>query len=392
MLCRSLPLIIAVTAIRVHVNVPEDPADLEVFGKPIYSGVCDPRISLVHAQDSTATFESLIADLEKDHVIEDLVADLKSTYGAAEYGMATFGDKPAPLHGYGRDWSVWQPGFDTSTWSSDECYTAHLSLQTLTDSTPIWDAVKISGGKDFEENQFDAMGKAAIDPFFWEHAFKSQKHARIVMMITDDFAHHSGSGTLDIGDWGFDSTYRGTQRYYNRDFGSYSEDKSNFRIVDDMGSAHLLWPLGAGGSEVLIQGNDAYRSFIICNDSAGMNDTKFRKDLLKRLNTSGVDIGTTNVNNTDQTKAWWEQFCAREYDAFTKWHFGGLFEWANNYKYIEDSAIQNYPYTNIDFNADLCTSYEYPDVSATQFGDMFKRSGVIPTVILTPQLPKSAYE
>ena len=381
----------AVTAIRVQVNVPDDPTALEIFGKPIYSGVCDPKISLVHVQDSTATFESLIAELAKDRVIEDLVAGLQRTYGAAEYGMATFGDKPAPLHGFGRGWSVWQPGFDSSKWSPDQCYTAHLSLQTLTDSTSIWDAVTISGGKDFEENQFDAMGKAAMDPFFWQHAFKSQKHARIVMMITDDFAHRSGSSTLDIGSWGFDSTYRGTQRYYNRDFGSYAEDKNNFRIVDDMGSAHLRWPLGSGGSDVVIQGNDAYRSFVICHDSAGMNSDKFRKDILKRLNTSGVDIGTTDVNNASHTKTWWEEFCAREYGAFTKWDFKGVFEWANNYKFIEDSAIQNYPYTNIDFAADVCTTYEYPDVSTTQFGDMFKAFGVIPTVILTPQLPATAY-
>ncbi|KAH0487006.1 MAG: hypothetical protein KVP17_003360 [Porospora cf. gigantea B] len=392
---RSLPFLLScirtTAAIRVEFNVPTNIDDLAAFGHPIHNEVCDPVISLVQVQDSTATFEDFIAALAELHIIEDLVAGLKDTYGAAEYGMATFGDKPAPIHGYGRGWGLWQPGFDSSTWSPDECYTAHLSLQTLTDSTPIWDAVKISGGKDFEENQFDALGKAAVDPFFWEHASENSRHARIAMLITDDFSHLSGSRSADIGQFGFKTTYRETQRHYNMNFGSFSEDSSVFRIVEDLGSATLKWPIGPAGSEVNIKGNDAYRSFIICHDSEGMGSIDYRKDILVRLSGSGADIGTTDIEVPAQTKAWWEAFCAREYDAFTEWNFDGVFKWVNQYKFIEESAIKDYRYDDMAVDTDMCTDYEYPDVSDVRYGDMFKKNGVIPTVILIPQLPASEF-
>ncbi|KAH0477375.1 MAG: uncharacterized protein KVP18_003603 [Porospora cf. gigantea A] len=391
MIHRSLSLLLScvlpTAAIRVEFNVPTDPDDLAAFGHPIYNEVCDPVISLVQVQDSTATFEAFIAALAELHIIEDLVAGLKDTYGAAEYGMATFGDKPAPLHGFGRGWSVWQPGFDSSKWSPDQCYTAHLSLQTLTDSTSIWDAVTISGGKDFEENQFDALAKAAVDPFFWDHATESSRHARIAVLITDDFSHISGSRSADIGTFGFNTSYRETQRYYNASFGSFKEDSNSFRIVEDLGSAALKWPVGPAGSEVDIKGNDAYRSFVICHDSEGMDSVKYRKDILKRLSESGVDIGTTDIDVPAQTKTWWEAFCAAKYDAFTVWNFDGVFKWANQYKFVEESAIKEYRYTDMAVGTDVCTEYEYPDVSDGRYGDMFKKNGVIPTVILIPQLP-----
>ncbi|KAH0487458.1 MAG: hypothetical protein KVP17_001804, partial [Porospora cf. gigantea B] len=286
---------------RVEVNVPRDPKSLEIFGEPIYDGVCDPKISLVQVQDSTATFESLIEGFKGGRVIEGLVASLEATYGAAEYGLATFADKPAPVHGFGREWGMWRKKYEHSTWVADSCYNQLLSLQSLDSDTSIWESVKISGGKDFQENQLDAFGKAAVDSFFWESAFDTGKFARVAMLITDDFPH-KGNNEPDIGTWGFDSSYRGTQKYYNDRFGSYDEDEFDFRLVEEMGLARLHWPLGKGNKSITVRGNDAYRSFIICHDAKGMNDSKLRKNILKRLQEVGADIGSTNVNNSDQTK------------------------------------------------------------------------------------------
>ncbi|KAH0485992.1 MAG: uncharacterized protein KVP18_005207, partial [Porospora cf. gigantea A] len=267
---------------RVQVNVPQDRLSLELFGKPIYDGVCDPKISLVQVQDSTATFESLIADFATDRVMEGLVASLEATYGAAEYGLATFADKPAPIHGYGRRWGMWREEFDHTKWVGDSCYNALLNLQSLDTESSIWDAVEISGGKDFPENQLDAFGKAAVDSFFWETAFDTGRYARVAMLITDDFPH-KGNNEPDIGVWGFDSSYRGTQKYYNTRFGSWYENKYEFRLIDDMASARLQWPLGKNGKTITVQGNDAYRSFIICHDTEGMEDKDLRKKTLKSL-------------------------------------------------------------------------------------------------------------
>ncbi|KAH0476920.1 MAG: uncharacterized protein KVP18_005270, partial [Porospora cf. gigantea A] len=279
---QGLLLFLSVAAVRVTVNVPTNPEDLALYGEPIYTGECDPKISLVQVQDSTATFEALIQSFSSERVIENLVASLERTYGEAQYGMATFGDKPAPIHGYGDGWGIWSPKFDVTGGGEDRCYVEQISLHSLDETSSIWDDVKISGGKDFQENQFDAFGKAAIDPFFWESAFAAGRRARVAMLITDDFPH-KGNNEPDIGLWGFDSSYRGTQKYYNTEFGSWFENDEAFRIVEDLSSAKILWPVGAGGKEVEVGGKQAYESFIICHDTKGMEDKDLRKKILKSL-------------------------------------------------------------------------------------------------------------
>ena len=347
------------------------------------SGECLPEIRLLHVQDSTATFSNVIKSFEKEEIVENLIAELQKTYGIVKYGLSTFQDKPAPFSGYGLEYSVWKSKWNNNfTW--DTCYRNVLPLSGE-HTENVWSKVRVSGGKDQEENQLDGLARAAIDPSHWtdgnaEYNEFGQPIARLALMITDDLAHHGSKNDHDA--WGFDVTYRGSQTYWNDNFGSFDEDQYDYRVKSDFVGSKYPFPYGQDGSVVKVSGENAYEAYVICHDNAATE--LYRKNTLKSMMAKGV-VAHVDFNDANEVSDWWSYFCLGEAEKDLSGRFTGVFEFVNDYKLVETDAISDYPYGALDFGkSDDCTTYEYPDTTDKRYADMFLKNNVIPMALIAP--------
>ncbi|KAH0479516.1 MAG: uncharacterized protein KVP18_004341 [Porospora cf. gigantea A] len=333
--------------------------------------LCLPDIRLVHVQDSTSTFGGVIDDFKASGLIERLIDGLREKYGSVEYGLSRFQDKPGPLVGYGPGYSVWS--YNHVVW--DQCYTLVHPLSP--EYKDAWRSMSVSGGKDAEENQLEGIALAARDPIHWRdsgtHNSRGQPIARIVMMVTDDVAHNGKKNQKHF--LGYDTTYKGTQRYWKRHFGSYREDVEDGRIASDFIGSWV--PFRDSG--VSVKGVDAYRAFLVCTQAV---DSDFREDVSQAFIDAGVFV------DEDDLQGWWSTFC----DLETKTTGGvltGLFSFSNEYLLVEPDAITEYPYER---KREDCEAYEYPDSSDPRFAEMFSRNHVIPVALVTPPALVNEYE
>ncbi|KAH0476252.1 MAG: uncharacterized protein KVP18_000053 [Porospora cf. gigantea A] len=343
---------------------------------------CRPEVRLLHVQDATS--KELVENMRENRVVESLLDSLKSDYGEVQYGLSTFSDKPAPLTGYGMGYSVWQPQWNRIV--TDQCYSNALPMSSAAGIANIWNKVHISGVKDSEENQLDALARAAVDPVHWRdgnatHNDEGQPIARLALMVTNAFAHHGLKN--DQGPLGFDVTFKASMSYWEDNFGYYWEDNENYRIKSDFVGAYLPIPYGPDGGVVSVRAEDVYEAFIICRDEA--TTASYRRQTLDGLRKREVDVGGVNLLNEKQVSTWWSKFCKVELEKNSAGLYTGVFQFVNDYSPSKAEDIAEYPYNDLAFDgSDRCSTYEYPSTVDSRYADMFKKNNVVPIGLVVP--------
>ncbi|KAH0476828.1 MAG: hypothetical protein KVP17_001891 [Porospora cf. gigantea B] len=342
---------------------------------------CRPEVRLVHVQD--ATDGVLVQNLRENKVVESLLKSLKSDYGELQYGLSTFADKPGPLTGFGMGYSVWEPEWNGGI-VTDKCYTNQLPMHSAGTSTEIWKDFVVSGGKDAEENQLDALARAAVDPEHWPdnatHNDEGQPIARLALMVTDGFAHHGVKN--DHGVFGFNVTLKGSISYWNSQFGDLEEDLYDYRIKSDFMGAYLRIPYGPEGAEVEVMAGNVYEAFLICKKDQP-DTAEYRRETLESLVKAGVDVKDVTPFNDSQISNWWLNFCNHEMKQNSAKEYTGVFRFVNKYSPLQ--AVGDYPYTDVAFDgSDRCSTYEYPNTGDSRYASMFKKNNVVPIGLVVP--------
>ncbi|KAH0488532.1 MAG: hypothetical protein KVP17_000926 [Porospora cf. gigantea B] len=360
-----LPILLLSTAVAI-VLVPNslDPSFNRGSG-----GACEANLSLVHVQDNTGAFQWL----------RHLQSDFSTTWNALEgmfsrvrYGQSLFGDKAAPISGYGVGWSMWTSEFGNVVKHSDECY--RLSVPLGHPPADMWSSVKPSGGKDADENQWDALGRAVLDPTHWSE-LPREDELRIALLVVSGFGHVSAAAEHR-------SSFTAVQTWYRSNFGSLAEEQDWAIVSSDMDGAYLSVPLGQKGRDIRLRASSVYQLFTVCHDhmETDRNTRGWRRMLIRDLHRRGVD--TDGAATDRQISRWFMDLCRREMiqeDGL----YQGIFKFANNIAPVSTFNIGPYPYSDV-FDHHDCTSFEYPDPTSRAYAEMFLTNGVAPVILALP--------
>ncbi|KAH0486545.1 MAG: uncharacterized protein KVP18_000317 [Porospora cf. gigantea A] len=332
------------------------------------SGACDANLSLVHVQDNTGASQWL----------RHLQADLSTTWNVLEsmfsrvtYGQSLFGDKAAPISGYGGGWSMWTSEFGNVV-RADECY--RLSVPLGPTPADMWSSVKPSGGKDADENQWDALGRAVLDPTHWSE-LPREDELRIALLVVSGFGHVSAAAENR-------SSFTAVQTWYRSNFGSLAEEQDWAVVSSDMDGAYLSVPLGLNGRGIRLRASLVYQVFTVCHDhmETDRSTRGWRRMLIRDLLRRGVD--TDGAATDRQISQWFLDLCRREMSQ-EDGLYQGIFKFANDIAPASTLNIGPYPYSDI-FDHHDCTSFEYPDPTSRAYAEMFLTNGVAPVILALP--------
>ncbi|KAH0481538.1 MAG: uncharacterized protein KVP18_001523, partial [Porospora cf. gigantea A] len=338
---------------------------------------CKPEIQLLHIQDATQTFSKVIQTFADERLVEKLIERLQERYTHVKYGLSTFADKPAPLVGYGNSWGVWKGWHGTI----DFCYANQTPLQDVNSIGDIWSRVEISGGKDQEENQWDAIARGAVDPAVgWTtetHNANGQPVLRLSLMITDALSHTAKPKDFYEG-FGYNTSYSWMQNWYNSMWGTYEEDYEWYGslIRSDLVQAHVNW---SGEFKTTLQAPVAYDALVVCNS---LSQTHRQLGELRNRTSKHLSEKLPDKFSKKFVASEWDALCADK---------KAVFGWTEDYQLIDVEDIKEYPYTSVKADSD-CRSFEYPNPSDPRYAKMLQNSNVVPMAIIAPPKPVSNAE
>ncbi|KAH0480489.1 MAG: hypothetical protein KVP17_001842 [Porospora cf. gigantea B] len=335
---------------------------------------CPTSIDILHVQDASSTFEPLFEQAPVANLVNRITSTLKDLRLGVRYGIARFSDKPAPLVGYGDRWGLWRDY--PSRLRQDVCY--ELLEDIVEDFAPV--EIEFVGGKDSEENQFDALARAAI------HLGKTKRNTlKVALMVTDGFAH-VGKARAFIPKIGYSTTYRALQRHYWDFFGDFRTDWLRYGGLIE---SDLVMAPSQNVQGRLVRAQIVYRMLVVCQNKDVALDT--RASALFRRFASGVAQtlyrqGLSFKRGYDKQE--WDTFCNLHTADDGSYLSEGLFGFANSPALIDPDQIVEYPYDSVDDDID-CTLHEYPDPSDPRYAQIFKDNDVLPVILVVRSRPRN---
>ncbi|KAH0475260.1 MAG: hypothetical protein KVP17_004481 [Porospora cf. gigantea B] len=326
---------------------------------------CSPKIQLLHIQQATAAWRSVLQNLGP--AMESVVSDLKAKYDF-EYAAASFADKPAPVTGCGSGWGIWKswPG------SQDVCFM--LETAGFGDENFSWKNVGYHG-KDTDQNQWDALYRGSRDSRLnWNMSYVTrtgQPVIRAIVLVTDGFSH-TAAGSDHIPGHGYNNSYRSITDHYNTQFGLAGKDSNmGWPIIHDFDGISGEWKGTSGRFDrSQLPGIDQYAAYLMCNDRGNI-DLFHRNKFSRRLNDQFPEQFSV-------------QYVKHEWDALCDENWDVLYPWRSDYKLVETESIKDYPYTH----SDDCTKYEYPDPTSREY--RISLQDFHPMILVMPTKPESA--
>ncbi|KAH0476835.1 MAG: hypothetical protein KVP17_001896 [Porospora cf. gigantea B] len=325
-----------------------------IIATSVVAQQCYWRGNLVQVQDADTNFRDVFYGYK-----EALARELRGG-GEWRLGLSSFSDKPGPLMGFG-DYGLWGPEYPHAHVRSDYCYqnNARLGLDDL------WE-VQWKLSRATEENQFDAVAKAASDRMHWG---TEANELKVVALVTSNLAHVVGFDGYHPY-WGWDTSARGAYKWWDQSFGDFWEDYYYGRIRNDM--AHTTGTFSYGGQDLLISGTVLYKSLVACFGMGGVStqlSDDFRRGTIRDLEKCGVVV----TGSADQ---WFADFCLA-HQPNMQGRYSGVFSFAND-RYVEVA-----PYNYDDpHGMGECSNHEYADPTSTQFARLLLSKDIILVVVV----------
>ena len=341
----------------------------------LVSGACCPtNIDILHVQDASSTFEPLFEQAPVVNLVSRITDSLKDLRLGVRYGIARFSDKPAPLVGYGSQWGLWRDY--PSRLRQDVCF--ELLEDLVEEIAPV--EIEFVGGKDSEENQFDALARAAI------HLGKTKRSTlKVALMVTDGFAH-VGKTRAFIPRIGYSTTYKALQRHYWDYFGDFRTDWLRYGGLIE---SDLVMAPSQNVQGRLVRAQIVYRMLVVCQNKDVALDARasalfrrFASSVSQTLYRQGLSF------KRGYDKQEWDTFCNQHTANDGSYLPQGLFGFANSPALIDPDEIVEYPYDKLDDDID-CTTHEYPDPSDLRYAQIFKDNDVLPVILVIRSRPRN---